>query len=152
MIVVLKHGVTEQQMRNLIAWFKDQGVDVHVSRGIYQTVLGLVGDTSDIDVDLLRMLDIVDAVKRITDPFKKANRKFHPEDSVIEVGESKVKIGGGNFAVIAGGPHLTAVKDIVRLVGKCRFRRIGNHKGCSTGRVDFAVVMALYNFDVIPLS
>ena len=120
MIVVLKHGVTEQQMRNLIAWFKDQGVDVHVSRGIYQTVLGLVGDTSDIDVDLLRMLDIVDAVKRITDPFKKANRKFHPEDSVIEVGESKVKIGGGNFAVIAGPCSVESEEQIIEVAQKVK--------------------------------
>ena len=120
MIVVLKHGVTEQQMMNLIAWFKDQGVDVHVSRGIYQTVLGLVGDTSDIDVDLLRMLDIVDAVKRITDPFKKANRKFHPEDSVIEVGESKVKIGGGNFAVIAGPCSVESEEQIIEVAQKVK--------------------------------
>ena len=115
MIVVLKHGVTEQQMRNLIEWFKGQGVDVHVSKGIYQTVLGLVGDTSNIDMDLLRMLDIVDAVKRITDPFKKANRKFHPEDAVIEVVDAKVKVGGGNFAVIAGPCSVESEEQIIEV-------------------------------------
>ena len=85
-----------------------------------KTVLGLVGDTSDIDVDLLRMLDIVDAVKRITDPFKKANRKFHPEDSVIEVGESKVKIGGGNFAVIAGPCSVESEEQIIEVAQKVK--------------------------------
>mgnify|MGYP002249866311 CR=1 FL=1 len=117
---MLKHGVTEQQLRNLIEWFKGQGVDVHVSKGIYQTVLGLVGDTSNIDMDLLRMLDIVDAVKRITDPFKKANRKFHPEDAVIEVGESQVKVGGGNFAVIAGPCSVESYEQVLEIAQKAK--------------------------------
>ena len=71
-----------------------------MSVGEYQTVLGLIGDTTKVDTDMLELLDIVDFVKRITEPFKNANRKFHPEDTVIDVGGAK--IGGGNFAVIAG--------------------------------------------------
>ena len=73
---------------------------IHVSEGEYQTVLGLVGDTTKVDMDLVASLDIVDSVKRVTEPFKCCNRKFHPEDTVVEVGD--VKIGGGNFCVMAG--------------------------------------------------
>ena len=104
MIAVLRHGVTAEQRDNLITWLKGQNVDVHVSEGAFQTVLGLIGDTSKIDMDLLAGLDIVDSVMRVTEPFKSANRKFHPDDSVITVGtgENAVKIGGGGFAVIAG--------------------------------------------------
>ena len=100
MITVLKQGTTVEQRDQLIKWFEDQGLRVHVSVGEYQTVLGLIGDTTKVDTDMLELLDIVDFVKRITEPFKNANRKFHPEDTVIDVGGAK--IGGGNFAVIAG--------------------------------------------------
>ena len=73
---------------------------VNRSQGDFVTILGLIGDTTKIDIDLLRGLDIIDNVMRISEPFKKANRKFHPEDSVVDI--SGVKIGGGNFAVMAG--------------------------------------------------
>ena len=94
MITVLK------QRDNLIEWFESQGLKVHISEGEFQTVLGLVGDTSKIDEELVESLEMVESVKRISEPFKSANRKFHPEDSVIDI--SGVKIGGGNFAIIAG--------------------------------------------------
>ena len=100
MIAVLKETATEQQIQNLTSWFESQGVKVNRSKGDYVTILGLIGDTTKIDIDLLRGLDIIDNVMRISEPFKKANRKFHPEDSVIDIGG--VKIGGGNFAVMAG--------------------------------------------------
>ena len=100
MITVLKEGATEEQRNQLISWFEEQGVQVHAYVGEFQTVLGLIGDTSGIDVEMLELLDIVERVTPISEPFKSANRKFHPEDSVIDAGG--VKIGGGNFAVIAG--------------------------------------------------
>ena len=100
MIAVLKESATEQQIQNLTTWFENQGVKVNRSKGDFVTILGLIGDTTKIDIDLLRGLDIIDNVMRISEPFKKANRKFHPEDTVVDVGG--VKIGGGNFAVIAG--------------------------------------------------
>ncbi len=100
MITVLKQGTTKEQMEQLINWFEEQGVKVHVSIGEFQTVLGLIGDTGKIDVEMLELLDIVDKVKRISEPFKSANRKFHPEDSEIKVGSAKC--GAGSFAVIAG--------------------------------------------------
>ena len=100
MVIVLKQGVKEEQQEQLIRWFEEQNLGVHVSQGEYQTVLGLIGDTASVDTDLIEGLDIVEAVKRISEPFKKANLRFHPEYSVIDC--SGVKIGGGHFAVIAG--------------------------------------------------
>ena len=100
MIAVLKETATEQQILNLVNWFESQGLKVNRSQGDFVTILGLIGDTTKIDIDLLRGLDIIDNVMRISEPFKKANRKFHPEDSVVDIGG--VKIGGGNFAVMAG--------------------------------------------------
>ena len=100
MIAVLKETATEQQISNLVNWFESQGLKVNRSQGEFVTILGLIGDTTKIDIDLLRGLDIIDNVMRISEPFKKANRKFHPEDTVVDIGG--VKIGGGNFAVMAG--------------------------------------------------
>ena len=100
MIAVLKETATEQQISNLVNWFESQGLKVNRSQGDFVTILGLIGDTTKIDIDLLRGLDIIDNVMRISEPYKKANRKFHPEDTVVDIGG--VKIGGGNFAVIAG--------------------------------------------------
>ena len=100
MITVLKAETTKKQRDKLIEWFESQGLKVHISEGEFQTVLGLVGDTSKIDEELVESLEMVESVKRISEPFKSANRKFHPEDSVIDI--SGVKTGGGNFAIIAG--------------------------------------------------
>lgn len=100
MIAVLKRGTTIEQREHLIRWLKTMNLDVHISSGQEITVLGLVGDTSRVDMELLNSLEIVDSVKRVSEPFKQANRKFHPNDSIIQVGN--VKIGGGNFVMIAG--------------------------------------------------
>ncbi len=100
MITILKGNATAEQRDKLIKWFEAQGLRVHISEGEYQTVLGLVGDTSQIDDELVSALEIVEGVKRISEPYKRANRKFHPKDTVIDV--DGVKIGGGNFVMIAG--------------------------------------------------
>ena len=100
MIAVLKHGTNARQRDQLVAWLKAMDLDVHISEGSQDTVLGLIGDTSRVDMDLLGSLDIVRTVKRVSEPYKQVNRKFHPMDSVIEVGDAK--IGGGHFAMIAG--------------------------------------------------
>ena len=100
MIAVLKQGTNQTQIDNLSTWLKSQGLDVHISEGKTHTVIGLVGDTSKIDEDLLASLEIVDTVKRISEPFKSANRKFHPDDSIITVGNTTV--GGLDFAIMAG--------------------------------------------------
>lgn len=101
MIAVLKQGTTQQQIESLTQWFENQGLEVHKSEGKFRTILGLVGDTTHIDTELLEALDMVESVKRISEPFKSANRKFHPEDTVITIKDG-IKIGGGNFQIIAG--------------------------------------------------
>ena len=94
MVTVLKPGVTDEQIQNLCNWFSARGLDVHISKGHYQTIIGLIGDTKRIDTELLESLEIVETVKRISEPFKNANRKFHPDDTIIDV--NGVKIGGGH--------------------------------------------------------
>ncbi len=111
MIAVLKHGTTPEQTKNLIQWLNRMNMDVHVSEGKEVTILGLIGDTSRIDMDLLGSLEIVDSVKRVSEPFKQANRKFHPNDTVITVGDAK--IGGGNFAMIAGPCSVESEEQII---------------------------------------
>lgn len=113
MIVILKPGVKVEKREQLIGWLKNQGLGVHISEGSYQTVLGLIGDTAKIDKELVESLDIVDAVRVVSDPFKRCNRKFHPDDTVVEVGG--VKIGGGSFAVIAGPGSIENEEHIVTL-------------------------------------
>ena len=100
MIAVLKKGTTAAQMEDLVQWLKKMGLDVHISQGAQVTVLGLVGDTSKVDMELLGSLEMVDSVKRVSEPFKQVNRKFHPADTVVSVGDAQ--FGGGHFAVIAG--------------------------------------------------
>ena len=100
MIVILKKHPDEKQLNNLMAWLKSLNIAIHPSEGATHLVLGLVGDTSVVDIDLLRALDIVEDVKRVQEPYKNANRKFHEEDSVIPVGNTQV--GGNVFSVIAG--------------------------------------------------
>ena len=100
MVVLLKKDPDPNQVDNLVAWLKGQNLQVHMSEGTTQTIMGLIGDTTSIDIDLLKALDIVEDVKRVQEPYKNANRKFHEEDSVIPVGNTQV--GGGVFSVIAG--------------------------------------------------
>lgn len=117
MIAVLKSGVTKTQRDNLVHWLESQNVRVHISEGEVQTVLGLIGDTSKIDIDLLSGLEIIENVTRISDPFKSANRRFHPDDTVIEVGkgENKVKIGGGHFCIMAGPCSVESEEQILAI-------------------------------------
>ena len=100
MIVILKKDPDQKQLQNLLDWLASLNLTVHPSQGQTHMLLGLVGDTSVVDIDLLRALDIVEDVKRVQEPYKNANRKFHEEDTVVQVGD--VRVGGGSFAVIAG--------------------------------------------------
>lgn len=111
MIAVLKSSATAQQVANLAEWFEKQGIRVNETKGEYCTVLGLIGDTTRVDMDLLQGLDIIESVTRISDPFKKANRKFHPEDTIVDIGG--VKVGGGNFVVMAGPCSVESEEQIV---------------------------------------
>ena len=111
MIAVLKRDVPKTQVDNLIAWLNEQDIRVHISEGEFQTVLGFIGDTSNVDVELIEGLDIVQNVTRITEPFKSVNRKFHPENTVVSIGD--VKIGDGNFALIAGPCSVESEEQIL---------------------------------------
>ncbi|MCQ2531740.1 MAG: 3-deoxy-7-phosphoheptulonate synthase [Saccharofermentans sp.] len=111
MIAVLKKTATRQQIDNLTGWFEKQGLRVNESQGEFCTVLGLIGNTAGIDVDLLQGLDIIETVTRISDSFKQVNRKFQPEATVVDIGG--VKIGGGNFAVIAGPSSIESEEQIM---------------------------------------
>lgn len=100
MIVIVKDSARPEQIEKLKEDFESMGLQVHFSKGMNTTLLGLVGDTTSVDIGKIASLDIVEEVKRIQEPYKKANRKFHPEDTVVDV--NGVKIGGGDFQVIAG--------------------------------------------------
>ena len=113
MIVVLKKDPNQDQLENLITWLKEKGVEVHSSVGMSHIILGLVGDTSSIDIDLIDALDIVDSVKRVQEPYKKANRKFHPEDTVIKVGNTQ--IGGGTLTLMAGPCSVESEEQVVEV-------------------------------------
>ncbi len=120
MIAVLKQNATKDQRDHLISWLKDQGLDVHISEGKEHTVLGLVGDTGKIDVELLQSLSIVESVKIISEPFKKVNRKFHPDNSVVEVPGSGVHFGDGSCVVIAGPAVIEGEEQLLSLALKLK--------------------------------
>ncbi len=100
MVVILKNNPDEAQLQSLIHWLETKNIQVTQSLGESNHILGLIGDTSRIDMDLIGALDIVDSVRRIQEPYKKANRKFHPDDTVIPVKDTT--IGNGELALIAG--------------------------------------------------
>ena len=113
MIAVLKTGTTDTQIEKLSIWLKAQGLDVHISKGSEHTVIGLIGNTSKIDPELLESLEMVDSVKRISEPFKSANRKFHPDDSVINIGNTSV--GGNIFAIMAGPCSVESEEQVMQI-------------------------------------
>ncbi len=113
MVVILKDHAEQKKVKNLTDWLENQGLSVHSVVGQYQTILGLIGDTSKVDIDLIQGLDIVENVKRISEPYKNANRKFHPDDTVISVGD--VKIGGGNFQYFAGPCSVESREQILSI-------------------------------------
>ena len=118
MIAVLKPNISPEQRDHLINWLKAKGLDVHISIGHDYTVLGLVGNTSKVDADLLASLEIVESVRPVSEPYKKGNRKFHPENSVIDV--SGVKIGDGNFALVAGPCSVESREQIVDIAERVK--------------------------------
>jgi len=111
MIVILKQEARQEQIDKLTAFFNGMGLKIHLSQGEHSTIMGLVGDTSRIDEDMIVTLDDVEAVRRIQEPYKKANRKFHPADSVIDCGG--VKVGGGMFQIIAGPCSVESEEQII---------------------------------------
>ncbi len=113
MIVILKSNTNQDQLDSLKNWLLGKGIQIHTSIGTSHMILGLVGDTSALDIDLISALDIVEDVKRVQEPYKNANRKFHPEDTVIPVGGTQ--IGGGALTVIAGPCSVESEEQIVAI-------------------------------------
>lgn len=113
MIIIVKPETKKEQVNDLIHWIESQNLRTHLSTGDYSTIIGVIGDTSKLDSDLIRGLDIVENVKRVSEPYKSANRKFHPQDSIIEVGADKRLVGGGHFAMIAGPCSVESEEQII---------------------------------------
>ena len=126
MVIIMKPGTKKEDIEALAGTFRAQGLDVGITHGIGCTILGLVGDTTELDMDKISMEDHVERVMRVQEPYKKANRKFHPEDTVVTVGGAR--IGGGNFSVIAGPcsveseEQICAVAQDVKLSGAALLR------------------------------
>jgi 3-deoxy-7-phosphoheptulonate synthase len=111
MIVILKPNPNPDQLESLKNWLLGKGIQIHTSLGTSQMILGLVGDTSKLDIDLISALEIVEDVKRVQEPYKNANRKFHPEDTIVPVGNTQ--IGGGTLTIMAGPCSVESESQIV---------------------------------------
>jgi 3-deoxy-7-phosphoheptulonate synthase len=131
MIIAIKRGTGGEELGDFIALLEKQGVRINLSEGITQTVLGLVGDTTGIDAESLTAHRLVEKVIRVQEPYKRANRMFHPEDTLIEIqgpDGGKRRIGGGCLAVMAGPcsvetpEQITAVARSVKQAGAAFLR------------------------------
>ena len=111
MVIIIKKGADQAQVEHLKALLRSRNIDPHESKGSLQTIIGCVGDVAHVDPSLIEALDVVESVQRIQEPYKAANRKFHPADSVLDCGG--VKLGGGQFAVIAGPCSVESDEQIV---------------------------------------
>ena len=100
MIIILRSNPEKEKLKQLVDMLHGMNLTIHESTGVHSTILGLVGDTSPVDPDALEALDIVETVRRVSEPYKAANRKFHPLDTVVRVGD--VSIGDGSLCIIAG--------------------------------------------------
>ncbi|MFA5658511.1 MAG: 3-deoxy-7-phosphoheptulonate synthase [Oscillospiraceae bacterium] len=100
MIVILKPDTTPKQIEDMVEWMSKFDIKVNLVTGEHKSILGLIGDTTKIDIESVKAKEIVDSVQRVQEPYKNTNRKFHPDDTIISVGNRK--IGGGTLNVIAG--------------------------------------------------
>lgn len=113
MIIRLHTTATEEQIAELRQLLEATGVTLHPVHGEQQDIIGLIGDTSRVDLRTIESLPYVEKVMRIQEPFKKANRKFHPQDTVVTVGDAK--IGGGHFAIIAGPCSVETPEQVIEV-------------------------------------
>ena len=111
MIIILKQQSQEEKVKQLIQTLEEKGLSINYSQGTHTTIIGLVGDTSRVDIEGLMALDIVENVRRVSEPYKLANRKFHTDDTVIEVAGRKV--GGGAFGVFAGPCSVESYQQVL---------------------------------------
>ncbi len=127
MIVLVKQGTNEVELQKLIQQLEGYGVQVHPVIGVQTTILGLVGDTSVVDIDRVSSIDIVESVKRIQEPYKSANRKFHPTDTVVEV--NGLRLGGGHFQVMAGPCSVECEQQITEVARRVKQAGAGFLRG-----------------------
>lgn len=111
MIIILKNNASPESVQKLDELLKAQGVETNHIKGVAQNIIGLIGDTSAVDMHNLYAQDCVEEIKRVQEPYKKANRKFHPDDTVIEAGGRK--IGNGSLQVIAGPCSVESEEQIL---------------------------------------
>ncbi len=111
MIITVKSNADKDQLNEFQSWLTNQDYTLHPSQGANYTLIGVIGDTSALDARLIESLEIVDKVTRIQEPFKKANRKFHPQDTIVDIGG--VKIGGGHFAIMAGPCSVETPEQVI---------------------------------------
>ena len=111
MVIIMKPGTSQNEIRKLAAQFEADNLKVGITTGVDCTILGLVGDTSHLDLDKVMLNDYVERVMRVSEPYKKANRKFHPQDTVVDV--NGIPVGDGNFAVVAGPCSVESEAQIV---------------------------------------
>ena len=127
MIIITKPGASESQIHALCGIFEAQGLSIHSSQGTHTRIIGLVGDTSAVDIDLVLAHPAVSTVRRVSEPYKQANRQFHPADTVVEV--SGVKIGGGHFTVMAGPCSVESAAQIEQLAAEVKQSGAGFLRG-----------------------
>ncbi len=113
MIIVIKKDKANKQADDLIRWIRSLGLDVFRSEGESSEIIGVIGDTSKVDIGMINALDIVESVTRVQEPYKNANRKFHPQDTVVDVAGHK--FGGDNFQIIAGPCSVESEKQIIEI-------------------------------------
>lgn len=118
MIIILKQGAQKDKVHSLVHSLEESGLHINYSEGSHTTILGLIGDTSAVDTDQLAAMDIVEGVKRVSEPYKAANRKFHTDDTVVRIGRGA--FGGGHFGVIAGPCSIESNEQIIEVAMKVK--------------------------------
>jgi 3-deoxy-7-phosphoheptulonate synthase len=118
MVIKLKQNYEQRQLDNLLIWLEELNIKTSLVKGEQSTILGLIGDTSIVDIEMVKAIGIVENVMRIQEPYKAANRKFHPDDTIIEV--SGRQIGGNNFTVIAGPCSVESREQICDIAAKVK--------------------------------
>ena len=113
MIIVLKPKTSKKDINRIEEMVKAKGAEPHVVVGKDVTIVGVIGDTTKIDIHMIEVDNVVDKVMKVSEPYKKANRAFHPEDSVIDVGG--VKVGGNHLAIIAGPCSVESVEQVIEI-------------------------------------
>lgn len=113
MIIILKQGAAQEAIEKFTKSIEAKGIKVSPMVGEHTTILGLLGDTTRLDIDDIRAIDIVESARRVQEPFKNANRKFHLADTVVKVGESGLPIGDGRLTVMAGPCSVESEEQII---------------------------------------